>query len=557
MGDGEARQGAGLTFRLDPEAKALIATATPDAAALPIDEGWLRARLAELGHGALRYLPLAATRLLAGYNSGEAVEVKLAESVDAAFNIVVAPDGLEARLRIQPAQGGAPVARPAVLAALADMGIGRGILDAAIDAAIAAGAAADAVIARGLPPDHGRDGWFESLVPEVRSRAPRVDETGHTDYRDLGEILVVHPGDALLRRHGPTPGRDGATLLGETIPAKPGKEVMFAASLPGTAPDAADPDLLRAAITGQPVVVRGGMIVEPVFKIETVGTASGNIDFDGSVVIKGDVAAGMTVRATGDIEVGGVVERGTLEAGGSIVIKGGAIGDLGHKGGAGGESHIRCGGCFNAAYAQQATVEAGDGIFIDDMAMQCALTAINHVRVGNNKRGHIIGGTVHATLSITAKVIGSPNRVRTHLEIGVNPLMHKQLLAKATERDGKETQLLEVSKLLAFAQAHAGKLPPPMIEKARATAAALSADIAALREEQDAMTKKIDLSMQACVRVEQALYEGVEVLMGNQRYRVVGEHGPCAVGIGIGGLGLLPLEEVSPPDAEEERPAAG
>lgn len=555
MGDGEARQGAGLTFRLDPEAKALIAAATPDAAALPIDEDWLRARLAELGHGALRYLPLAATRLLAGYNSGGTVEVKLAEIVDAAFDIVVAPDGLEARLRVQPAQGGAPVARAAVLAALADMGIGRGILDAAIDAAIADRAATDAVIARGLPPEHGRDGWFESLVPEVRSRVPHVDATGHTDYRDLGAILVVHPGDALLRRHAPTAGRDGATLLGEAVPARPGKEVMFAASLPGTAPDADDPDLLRAAITGQPVAVRGGMIVEPVFKIEAVGTASGNIDFDGSVIIKGDVAAGMTVRATGDIEVGVVVERGTLEAGGSIVIKGGAIGDLGHKGG--GESHIRCGGCFNAAYAQQATVEAGDSIFIDDMAMQCALTAINHVRVGNHKRGHIIGGTVHATLSIAAKVVGSPNRVRTHLEIGVNPLMHKQLLAKATERDGKETQLLEVSKLLAFAQAHPGKLPPPMIEKARATAAALATDIAALREEQDAMTKKIDLSMQACVRVEQALYEGVEVLMGNQRYRVVGEHGPCAVGLGQGGLGLLPLEEVSPPDAEEERPATG
>jgi uncharacterized protein (DUF342 family) len=490
------RQGAGLTFRFDTEARSLIATATPDPASRPIDEDWLRARLVELGHGALRYLPLAATRLLACYNSGDAVEVKLAEVVDASFDIAVSPDGLEARLRVQP--------------------------------------------------EHGRDGWFEPLVPEVRSRAPRVDETGHTDYRDLGEILVVHPGDALMRRHAPAAGRDGATLLGETVPARPGKEVMFAANLPGTASDADDPDLLRAAIAGQPVVVRGGMIVEPVFKAATVDTASGNIDFDGSVVIKGDVAAGMTVRATGDIEIGGVVERATLEAGGSIVIKGGAIGELGHKGG--GDSRLRCDGCFNAAYAQQAVIEAGDSIFIDDMAMQCALTAINHVRVGNRKRGHIIGGTVQATLSIAAKVIGSPNRVRTHLEVGVNPLMHQQLLAKATERDGRETQLLEVSKLLAFAQAHPGKLPPPTIDKARATAAALASDIATLREEQDAMTKKIDLSMQACVRVEQALYEGVEVLMGNQRYRVVGEHGPCAVGLGQGGLGLLPLEEVSPPE---------
>lgn len=551
----EGQQGAGLTLRLDPEARALIASATPDPAARPIDEAWLRARLTELGYGALRYLPMAATQLLAGYNSGAAVTVRLAEVVDASLQVALAPDGLEAQLHIQPAQGGAPATREQVLAALAELGVREGILDGAIDAALAAGGARGAVVARGRPPVHGRDGWFESLVPEVRSRVPRVDETGHTDYRDLGEILVVHPGDALMRRHPPTEGSYGMNLRGEALPATPGKDAMFAASLAGAAPAPDDPDLLRAAIAGQPVAVPGGMIVEPVFKANQVDTASGNIDFDGSVTIKGDVAAGMTVRATGDIEVGGVVERATLEAGGGIVVKGGVIGDLGHKGG--GEARIHCGGSFSAAYAQQATVEAGDSIFIDDMAMQCALTAINHVRVGNKKRGHVIGGTVRATLSITAKVIGSPNRVRTHLEIGVNPLMHKQLLAKATERDGKETQLLEVSKLMAFAQANPGKLRPEMIEKARATAAALSAGIAALREEQELLTKKIDLSQQARVVVEQALHEGVEVLMGNQRYRVVGEHGPCAVGLGQGGLGLLPLEEVSQPDAGGGRPAAG
>jgi uncharacterized protein (DUF342 family) len=123
--------------------------------------------------------------------------------------------------------------------------------------------------------------------------------------------------------------------------------------------------------------------------------------------------------------------------------------------------------------------------------------------------------------------------------------MHKQLLAKATERDGQETKLLEISKLMAFAQANPGKLRPEMLDKARATAAALSAGIAALREEQELLTKKIDLSQHARVVVEQALHEGVEVLMGNQRYRVVGEHGPCAIGLGQGGLGLLPLEELS------------
>ncbi|MDO9243374.1 MAG: FapA family protein, partial [Rhodocyclaceae bacterium] len=263
-------------------------------------------------------------------------------------------------------------------------------------------------------------------------------------------------------------------------------------------------------------------------------------DFDGSVVIKGDISAGMTVHVSGDIEIGGVVETATLEAGGSIVVKGGVIGGLGRK--TTEEHHIRCAGCFNAAYAQQARIEAGDSIFIDDMAMQCELTAVNHIQVGNKRRGHIIGGHVQATFSITAKVFGSPNRVRTHCTIGVNPLMHKQMLELSKTRDGQETQLLEISKLLDFSRKNPGKLRPEMIEKAQATAVALSSGIAALREEEEALAKKIALSQQSRVNVQQAIHEGVEIHMGKQCYRVTGEHGPCSVGLGEAGLELLPLE---------------
>lgn len=529
-----------LRFRLDSEAKALIAVATPGPASQSIDEAWLREELVAQGYGALRYLPRAAIPLLANYNSGKAVEVKIAECIDASLKVDISPDGLEAYLDITAAEGGAPLTRDVVMIALAEHGIGTGILPEEIDAAIAAGNVKRQVVARGLPPVHGSQGRLESLIPEVRSRVPRVDETGHADYRDLGEIPVVHLGDPLMVCHSPTGGTPGLTLLGVKIEAKPGKEVKYPANLPGTTIDPDNPDLLRAATNGQPVIIRGGMMVEPVFKVPAVNTVSGNINFEGTVVIKGDVSAGMTVRAGGDIEVGGVVEMATLEAGGSIVVKGGVMGGLGRKSTE--EHHIRCGGCFNAAYAQQARIEAGDGIFIDDVAMQCELTAINHIHVGNKRRGHIIGGHVQATLAITAKVIGSPNRVLTHCSIGVNPLMHKQMLELSKTRDGQETQLLEISKLLDFSRKNPGKLRPEMIEKAQATAAALSAGIAALREEEETLAKKIELAQQSRVNAQQALHDGVEIHMGKQCYRVTGEHGPCSVGLGEAGLELLPLE---------------
>jgi uncharacterized protein (DUF342 family) len=106
---------------------------------------------------------------------------------------------------------------------------------------------------------------------------------------------------------------------------------MFASKLSGACIDPDDPNRLLAAIAGQPVAVPGGMIVEPVYTVSAVNMASGNVSFDGSVVVRGDVAAGMTVKVTGDIQIGGTADPCRLEAGGNIVIKGGALGGVGRK----------------------------------------------------------------------------------------------------------------------------------------------------------------------------------------------------------------------------------
>lgn len=532
--DSQKTRGQGLVLRFDPASRTLIASITPEADAEPIDEPWLRELLAEQGHGALHYLPDAATALLGKYNSGEAAELKLAEALDATLHVSLTANGLEARVEIGAAQGGTAVTREAIVAALAAEGVTSGLLDTTIAAVVAAGSTSGEIVARGTPAEDGADGRLEVLIPQARDRQPHEDMSGHIDYHDLGDIQVVHPGDALMRRHPPTPGVDGRTLLGQTIPAKPGKIVKFASKLPGTDFAGGDDNLLLAAVTGQPVIVKNGMAVEPIYKIKQVGSASGNVNFDGNVVISGDVDAGMTVCATGDIEVGGVVDLATLEAGGNIVVKGGVIGSLVHAGS--GEHHVRCGGSFNATYAQQAVIEAGDSIFIDDMALQCELSALNHIAVGHKQRGHIIGGSAKAMLSITAKVIGSPSQGHTRLEIGVNPQMRAEQQALLHKRDERTTQLGELGKLLTFAGKTPGRLAPDVVDKARATAMALAREIGELNDACTTLEQKIELSQHARVVAEVALHEGSDVHLGRYHYRTTHEHGPCTIGLNEEGV---------------------
>jgi len=82
-------------------------------------------------------------------------------------------------------------------------------------------------VAYGRTPVQGADGRFEVLFDHMKKRSPHLDEQGLTDFRDLGEIVTVKPGEPLMRIMDPTAGEAGLTVTGKEIPVKPGKKVSF------------------------------------------------------------------------------------------------------------------------------------------------------------------------------------------------------------------------------------------------------------------------------------------------------------------------------------------
>ncbi len=546
--DNDLAPGPLLSLTLDAATRVLSANLAHDTRFPRIDALWLREQLGAAGYAELRIRPDAIKGLIARYNAGQSVEaVEIAECADAMLEVEVAADGLSAELTLTPAKGGRPATKAELLGLLTARGIVEGVLVDEINRAIAKGQANRLVIARGREAVPGEDGWLERLLPETPARVPNVRPCGRTDFRDFGEILVVQEGEGLMRRHPATRGEDGRNVLGQPIAPKPGRDVRFASGLRGTRTAAEDPDLLVAACDGQPVEVRDGIIVEPIYTVDSVNMATGNIDFDGTVRVRNDIQAGMSVRASGDIEVGGVVEPATLEAGGNIIVRGGVMGGLGGK--TAGKDFsavaIRCDGSFTATYAQQARITAGDSIFIDDLAMQCQLVARNHIRVGNQRRGHIIGGKACANLSIHARVIGAHNRIRTELEIGADTALSQAVQAKAQERDIQENKLLDVGKLLNFADRNPGKVTSEMLSRAELAAAALSTGIEALRNEEEALRFRLELAQQARVNVEQTVFEGVTVSMGERSLRIPQVLAASTIRLADQGLGVFPLEDDS------------
>ncbi len=181
------------------------------------------------------------------------------------------------------------------------------------------------IVAEGIYPVDGKDCTVKYLFKESKYRNPDFDTDKKVDLLDHTIIPTVNVGEVLAYKSTlPTPGQDGRTVTGEIVKAKPGKDINFKA---GEGTILMDKDTkIVAAINGRPILKNGMVTVVPILVIpRNVDASTGNIYFDGAVLIKGSVMDNMKVIAKGSITVYGNVLNATLSAGGNIDIAGNTI----------------------------------------------------------------------------------------------------------------------------------------------------------------------------------------------------------------------------------------
>ena len=448
----------------------------------------------------------------------EAFSVPVAQRRNAAIQVTVARDEMEAHLTLIAAQGGKAATLGDILQALTDAGVVFGVNDDVLLHASELGHVDQMAIAQAKPPVNGDNSRFEALIENPPNRAPLVDENGLIDYRERGAIQTVQPDAALMRRIPSTPGVDGYSVRGRALPARPGRDTPFAKTLPGTQIDPKDPDLLLAAVAGQAVQVHDGMIVEPILKINEVNMASGNIHFDGTVHIKGDVLQGLLVKATGDIIIRGMVDGGKLEAGGNITIAGGIIA----------HAEVKAAGSVTARFAQGVKISAGTVIDLQDMALDCQLDSLNQILIGTQKpgRGRLVGGSTTTMMLLRVPILGSPTSPITKVVLGSNPALEakyvelKECLAKQKQA---EDSLDQLEKQTTAAGDPTGMLP--RIKQSRQHALQEWGKLLAERKELEA---QIATEEQARLEITTSVDGAVDMLFDKQLVRLRSEF---AVGV--------------------------
>jgi uncharacterized protein (DUF342 family) len=512
-----------LRLQLDADTQQILASYQPQAELAAPTRARLQQALAAQQLAEAKLDEAAIDAFLSQCAQGEVEAMPIGRCEDAKFEFKLSADQLRVWLRLEPACGGQPVTLAQLLLALAERGIVHGVNEAALTEALARGRCEDWLIAEGREPEPGSPTRFEKLLRQ--SGPAGGDERSPVDYREYGALIVVDPGTPLMRRFAARPGRAGIDVHGQAIAPREQPDLPFEA-VSGAAPAPHDPDLLIASIAGLPSAGPRGVAVNPKVEVQDVDLQSGNIRFDGSVHVKGDVRAGMSMRVSGDVFVDGTVEAAELIAGGHLIVKGGIIGRAEHNG-AKATAQVRCQGDVQARFIEHADIEAGGQVRAEAGIRDSQVLAGDAVLVGAN--GSLVGGRTAAHRLIKTPVLGDAWGDPTEVQVGVNPFIDAKLAALRADRQQREAERAKLQQLQAYlAQQPAGG-PAELRDKAERTLLACEQAIAGIELEAAALIAQLELSDKACIEVQRSLHGGVRLMVGASVLQVVEDRGGAQV----------------------------
>lgn len=373
------------------------------------------------------------------------------------------------------------------------------------------------LVAQGTPVIDGQNAviTFKYQLDE-KNLTPTQDEKGNVDYREMGLIHNVQRGEELAERVPPVPGVKGKDVQGRELLPRTGRDIPLPRGKNTVCN--ADNTSLYATIDGHLTMVDRKLTVSAVFELNgDVDFSSGNIDFIGNVIIRGNVGSGFTVKAVGDIEVTGFIEGAEVIAGGNITVKGGIKST--YKG------IVKADGSIKVRFVENSKLEAGQDVIVREAIMQSYVRAGGNVIISDRK-ATIVGGSIQAAHTVEAKIIGSQLATQTIIEVGVNPYHREEYYNLLKSRGEAKKHLETVSNNLQMFQ-RAGLNVQDLPEAKRLLLIEMLDEFKSLKTtvaEQEVRIKLLEEELQrastARVRALEIAYPGVKITIGSAVYTI-------------------------------------
>lgn len=410
----------------------------------------------------------------------------------------------------QPSNGGNDVTFDDIMSMLKGRDVIHGILEDDLKRAVELKRYDENIMAAQWDaPVDGVDGTIKYFYNSDQVIRPVEDEHGDVDYKDLGLVRNITAGTPIAVITSPTEGTPGTDISGRPVQQKVGAPAVYTLGAGTSLVD--DDTQIVAAIDGNLVYRNGSFCVDEVLVINgNVEVATGNIDFIGSVTIKGDVHEGFRVTSKRDILITGTVTGAEIVCEGDVTVKVGVI-----------NTTIKCNGNVKLGFCESSNVEC-DGEVDSVSFVGSEVFAKKIIASG---KGVIMGGKYTALDGVEASIIGSDKYLKTEVTLGNNAILTKEMedLKKSiADMEDKADQLGKVLDTLAQI-AKKQKLPP---EREQLKAEAVRNRLKLLNEVKKANTRigeieeALKLTQNLSVEFKRIMYPGVILRINNCVYNV-------------------------------------
>ncbi|HON16930.1 MAG TPA: FapA family protein [Spirochaetota bacterium] len=402
--------------------------------------------------------------------------------------------------------------------------------------------------AEGQYPRNGRDAYIEYKVRVDKSRVQfEEDDSGKVDFRNLELLENVVAGQLLAVKVPAEEGIPGRTITNRVIPAKSGKDTSIKYGK-GTILSE-DGTELTAEINGQVVFKLGRISVEPVYVVGgDVSLETGNIVFLGSVIVQGSVLDNFEVKAAGNVEVKGTVQKANIEAEGDIIVHQGISGKE--------EARVEStGGSIFAKFVQNSNLIAEKNVVVPEGILHSNVDAGEKI-YSIGRRAKIAGGVIRAGDEVNARFLGAEGATRTIIRVGINPKILQQMDDLQKIKDELENELTKLRldiKTLTTQKRNAGgkladekeKLLTEMTER-EAKQSERFDEVNSELEELNSYISMLEHKGKVCA--ERIAYPGVEIYIKDKDFKIRDNY--THVTFKLEG-GEIHISDYEPPDLSE------
>lgn len=277
------------------------------------------------------------------------------------------------------------------------------------------------VIAEGDEPVPGKDGKIDYHFEINYTNPGKINEDGTIDFRDRGSIPYVSIDELMAVKTPPDYGKPGMTVSGTPIPVDEVEDPVFVAG-PGTKLSE-DGLSINAAIDGQPHLdAMGTVTVNPEIVIPgDVDFETGNIDFKGNIIVKGQVKEGFTVKGINLFAQ--EIEGGIIKLTGDLNVSAGIT-----------AADITTQGNVSAKFINNSTIMGFGDLNINKEIIDSDICISGRC---TNPTGHIISSTLTAKLGAETGKIGTAGSKEAKIKVGIDE--HVRQLEARIKKDLEES----------------------------------------------------------------------------------------------------------------------